>query len=93
MNDTCPEIEDKVRDMMRQKSPYERLRMASSMYDTAKHLATCGILKDNPNISRLDLQQELFVRFYGQDFTPIKLEKILQYFKDRLWIQKGRSMK
>jgi len=34
--------------------------MSYSMHDTSKELVTLAILRENPNISKLDLKKELF---------------------------------
>lgn len=88
MNDTTPAMEQKMREMMAKKSPVERMLMGCSMYDTAKYLVTLGILDRNPTISKIELKTELFLRFYGNDFTKEQCEKILTHLK-RYWEKNG----
>lgn len=52
MRDTTPEMEEKMREMIRMKSPIERLKMGCSMYDTSKRLVPRAILEDHPDISQ-----------------------------------------
>lgn len=82
MNDTSFIIEDKMREMIRKKSPIERAKMGSSMYATSKYLVIRAIIDENPNISPLELKQEIFIRFYRDDYTPAECQKILKHFQD-----------
>lgn len=81
MEDTSPEIAEKMREMYQKKSPLERLQMGCSMYDMSRYLITCAILRENPNISKSAFRQEIFLRFYGNDFEPEEREKILNHLK------------
>ena len=79
MNDTSQRIAAKLREMILQKLPEERLRMGCSMFDFSKQLVIVGISRDNPYASRSLLRIELFRRFYGNDFSPIQQEKIVAH--------------
>ena len=77
MNDTTPEVEALFRSMLLQRSGEERLRMACSMFDTAKALASAAIRETQPDISDADLRRALFLRFYVHEFSPAQREQIL----------------
>ncbi len=79
MEDTSPEMSEKMRELFRQKTLLERLEMGCSMYDTSKYLIAHAILRENPTISKALLRRELFLRFYGDDFDPEEQEKIIEY--------------
>ena len=79
MDDTTPEISEKIREMIRGKTPLERLEMGCSMFETSRQLITRAILEENPQISEKGLKQQLFLRFYGNDFDEQEREKILHY--------------
>jgi hypothetical protein len=81
MDDTTPEIAAKVREMIRAKSPTERLQMGWSMYLTSKYLVTQGILAQKPDLSPTELKKELFLRFYGNDFDEKTCTKILAHLE------------
>ena len=81
MDDTTPEIAERIREMFRRKSPVERLRMGCSMYDTSRYLVKRAILAENPHISEVELRKELFLKFYRQDFTHKEQEKILLHLE------------
>lgn len=81
MNDTSPEMAQKMRELIQLKTPIERLTMGWSMYETSKYLIIRGILEENPNISEVALRQEVFLRFYREDFNPAEREKILNYIE------------
>ncbi len=77
MKDTSFEMEEKVREIIRQKTPQERLEMASSMFALSRQLVIQAILRETPEISDSELRLEFFVKFYGQDYTKEELQKIL----------------
>jgi len=79
MNDTHAQLAAKMRKMIQERSPAERLAWGCSMYDFSKELTKSSILGDNRDIAPKELRKLLFLRFYKQDFTPFQREKILQY--------------
>lgn len=87
MDDTSPEIAEKLREMYAKKTPFERHQMGWSMWLTSKQLIICAILRENPNISKAGLRREVFLRFYGEDFNLEEREKIIahleQHAKDK----------
>jgi len=62
MNDTTPEIEERVRKMMMERSPQERMRMAADMFESARALIIASLPKDLPPE---ELKRQLFQRIYG----------------------------
>ena len=79
MNDTTPSITRKVCEMIRLKTPAERLEMGASMYETSKRLMIQFILRRNPQISDIELRQEFFLRMYGGDFNLEERNKIAKH--------------
>ena len=63
MNDTLPEIETKVREMMMARSGAERLIMGASMFDAARAIVIASFPKD---LSEAELKRRLFERIYGE---------------------------
>jgi hypothetical protein len=47
------------------------------MFSAAKALAAAGIAADTTRASGLNARQEIFLRFYGSDFTAEKRGAIL----------------
>ncbi|NGX37322.1 MAG: hypothetical protein K1000chlam2_00476 [Chlamydiae bacterium] len=82
MRDTSPEMEKKMIEMMQKKSPTERVKMGISMYETSRYLVTRAIKEQNPNISETALRQEIFLKFYRNDFDPATREKILKHLEN-----------
>jgi hypothetical protein len=74
MNDTAPEIEDKIHDIYKNKTGEEKLLIALSMFETARELVISSLPK---NLSERELRKALFLRFYGNDFSINEKEKIL----------------
>lgn len=52
MDDTSPDIAQKIREMIQMRSPIERLKMGCSMYETSRYLIIRGIMEKNPHISK-----------------------------------------
>lgn len=82
MDDTSPEIKKKMIEMIQQKTPEERAKMGCSMYQTSRTLVIRYIKENNPNISPSELRQEIFLKFYRNDFSQEQIEKILQHLKN-----------
>ncbi len=71
MKDTNEKIERIYNDMMMKKTPEERVKMCFSMLNTARRIVLSTI-KDNKN-----WRKEMFLRFYGDEFSPRQKEKII----------------
>ena len=82
MDDTSAKIKQRYNEMLLSKSPSERLRMASRMYDSVKKLATSGILKEREHLDTSRLRGELFLRIYGNDFSASDRERIVKEIPD-----------
>ena len=78
INDTHPKIRQLYNKRLLSKSPLERLRMASGMYDSAKALATSGIINEKEKLDSAQLRRELFLRMYKNDFLDIDIERIMK---------------
>lgn len=77
MKDTTPEIESLFNRMMMSKTGQERLKMGFSMFEMARKQVLASILNQNPNADPKEIRKQIFLRFYGEDFTPEEREKIL----------------
>lgn len=76
MNDTRPEMAEKYRQMLLTRSGGERLRMGSSMSATARALIRASVLARDPQASPGVVRRELFLRFYGHEFSTEARERI-----------------
>ena len=77
MQDTSAEVQDTYHNMLMAKTPEERLRMGCSMFDMAKEIVRSSIINQNPKISQRELKREIFLRFYGREFSKKRLAKML----------------
>ena len=77
MRDTKPEIKEKFKKMIMQKSNEERLIMGCEMFDDAMRIVRSSILNDYPDIDSAELLKQIFYRFYGNDFGKSDLDKIV----------------
>jgi hypothetical protein len=77
MNDTRPEVESRLNEMIMKKSGQERWKMGFSMFDMARRQVVASIMRDNPNVDIREIRRGVFLRFYGQDFSPEEQGKIL----------------
>ncbi len=78
MNDTPTRIRQLYYGMLLSKSPLERLRMASRMYDVVRKLALSGILKEKQHLDTPQLRGQLFLRIYGNDFSITDRKRIME---------------
>ena len=77
MFDTHPDVAIRFRDLMMSKSGQQRLLMGCSMYDTAKKIVRSAIYNSRPEITDHEMKKEIFLRFYGKDFSRADREKFL----------------
>lgn len=77
MNGIIPEIDEKAREEIMQKTPSERVQMGCDMYAEFRHSIIQSILRENPDISDSALRQKFFLKVYGHEYTEEELEKIL----------------
>jgi hypothetical protein len=77
MFDTHPELAVRFRDLMMSKTGQERLVMGCSMYDTTKEIVRSAIYSRRPGITDTELKKEIFLRFYGQEFSEADRKKYL----------------
>jgi len=78
MDDTQATIEQRYKEMLLSRSPLERLKMASRMYDSGRKLVISGILKGRQHLDTPRLRAQLFLRMYGSDFTAADRERIIK---------------
>ena len=76
MNDTHPEVAVQFQNLMRAKSNEQRLLMGCSMYDTAKQIVQSAIYNQRPGITPEEMKKEIFLRFYGLEFSQADRERI-----------------
>ena len=77
MFDTHPDVAIRFRDLMMSKSGQERLLMGCSMYDTAKEIVRSAIYNNRHGITDKEMKKEIFLRFYGKEFSRDDREKFL----------------
>jgi uncharacterized protein YneF (UPF0154 family) len=85
MNDTTPDIEKKMVQIMAERTPTERLRMASSMFDAARKLMRAGLLHENPSLNEAQIRARIFMRMYGDCYSKEEIRKIMQHLPDMQW--------
>jgi len=77
MHDTSPDMEARMMTMMAKKTPEERLRMACSMIAAAKTLVRSGIIHEDNTLTEAQIRGRMFLRFYGNDFSPEEIQQIV----------------
>ena len=81
MNDTPPFVEQIYRQKIMEKSDEERLTMGSCMFDAAREM----VLSSFPqNMSLQEKRQNLFLRFYSNDFDENTKQSILQTLSEKI---------
>jgi hypothetical protein len=91
MSDTSPEMAARYRAMVQARPPGgERLKIASEMFDISRSLMIAGIRAARPEITEVELRQELFLRYYGDEFNSEQRDRILAGIA-AYWARKGAS--
>jgi hypothetical protein len=70
--------EDRMRKLMAQRTPAERLQMCSRMFAGAKTLMRAGMARKQGGAEVPDLRRQLFLRLYGADFSENQRDTILK---------------
>jgi len=71
--------DEKMREMVRNMTPTERLNMGCAMTQAYKNSLIKAIVEENPQITEAGIKQQLFLRLYGDEFDEEQKEKILRY--------------
>ncbi len=74
-------VETQFRKLLMDRSPTQRLAMASRMFATARSLVCAGLLREHGSLDPNDLREHLFLRFYGRDFGETEMAKIFDSWK------------
>jgi hypothetical protein len=77
MDDTPPDIEKRMAAMMAARTPTERLRMASSMFDAGRELMKAGLLHELGPLNEAQLRAQMFMRMYSDCFTQSEIDRIM----------------
>lgn len=77
MSDTPRDVEARYEALLLARSGEERLRMAGSMYSSARSLVEASIRAGNPTASPVEVRQSVFLRFYGHEFDAPTRARIL----------------
>ncbi len=77
MLDTSLEIQKKLDEIYSSIPGEQKLLMALQMFDTVRKIVISSLPKD---LSNNQLRKQLFLRFYGNDFSEEEKEKILSKF-------------
>lgn len=67
MNDTSPAAQLRYEELLRQRTPAERLAIAMTLSRAVRELAIAGIRAAHPNASPREVQAELAARMYGSE--------------------------
>lgn len=76
MKDTPQAIQDLYRRLLMERSGADRLKMACNMFDTARTLVKASLKAQL--CPDEDLRARLFIRTYGADFEPERVEEIVK---------------
>ena len=83
MSDATPEIAALYRAMGQGRPPGgDRFRIASDMFDIPRPMVIAGIRAEKPQITDSELRQELFLRYYGDEFSPEPRKKTSRLIAD-----------
>ncbi len=77
MSDTPPDVDAAFTAMFATRTPSERVRMMSEMFDTARRILVSNIRALQPDITDTELRVQIFQRTYGDDFTADARDRIV----------------
>ncbi len=77
MNDTPPDVAERYRAMLLQRTGAERLIMGCAMRDTARAFVEASLREQDPQATAEAIRKGLFLRFYGHEFDAPTRAKIL----------------
>lgn len=80
MNDTSPEVDAIVAERHRQMTPEERMKIVSSMFDTARAIVESSL---PPNLSRRERRLAYARRMYGRELPEAALIAFAEWPDDR----------
>jgi hypothetical protein len=75
MNDTTPEIEQMVRDLMSRRSGAERMRMAAQMFEAARSMVMASF---PPMLPEVEVKTLLCERFYHGEVDTVAFSRALR---------------
>ena len=79
MNDTSPKVAAMVAEHYRKMTPEERMRIASSMFDTARAIVESSL---PPNLSRRERRLAYAKRMYGNELPEAALIAFAEWPED-----------
>lgn len=82
MLDTTEEFRKKQIEIILAKTPRERGQMAMEMIDSMYSLVKNSIIASYPHYTEKEVIAELFKRYYQNDFSPEKVEEIMERIKN-----------
>ncbi len=83
MSDATPEIDARYRAMVHAWPPGgDRFRIASDLCDITRGLVIAGLRAETPQITASELRQELFLRYYSDEYSPEQRKKLLTAIAD-----------
>ncbi len=77
MGDASKQTEQRYKEMLLSRTPLERLKMASRMYDSGRKLVIAGIRDGKHPLTASQLRGQVFLRMYGGDFTVEERDRII----------------
>ncbi len=77
MRDTTLRAEQEYRRLLLAQPGEKRLLMGCSLFDSARKLAIAGLTARSPALSPRELKQQLFLRTYGRELTPVQIARVL----------------
>ena len=82
MLDTSEEFRKKQAEIILTKLPEERVRMGIEMIDSVYFTVKNSIKSLHPTYTEKEVAAELFRRYYKDDFSPEKVEEVMERIKN-----------
>lgn len=83
MNDTPPEVEERLRTLVMRRTGLERLRMCADMSASARAMLGARLEAEGWVPGSVDFSERVFLVVYGADFSPEERERWLTRLRRR----------
>jgi hypothetical protein len=89
VNDTSPEFIARYRERIEALSDGQRLLRGLHMFDDAKALLRAGIRHERPQLSEMEVEQQVFLRLYELALPPSLIDRAMGRIAERFATEDG----
>jgi hypothetical protein len=83
MRDTSPEVSCAYHETLAALPIEKRVAMVADLWATARTISRAGILMDAPDASEVEVQKEIFLRFYRNEVPQALIDRVMRHLDER----------